>query len=159
MRKILVGVAAVGVLAFCVAASAAPRGDNGYTLPEVLQGRARVVNIETPSFITAGRDANVQAEKPNHPSNIVVEVINDEAFARGVTATGPGSEAVVFSQMLDAGVGWFYDNEPDTLEWSQMIFGNGFTAADDLSSWVARVYVSSYNFGAFNGTGGFTIEL
>jgi hypothetical protein len=158
MRKILVGVAAVGVLAFCVAASAAPRGDDGYTLPEVLQGRARVVNIETPTLINPGK-ASAQAETPIHPSNIVVQVINDEAVARGVTATGPGAEAVVFSQMLDSGYGWFMDNTPGTVEWSQMIFGNGWVPGADLSSFTARVFVSSANYGAFGGTGGLTMEL
>ena len=160
MRKILTGVAAVGVLAFCVAASAAPRGDDGYTLPETLQGRARVVHVQTPSLVNpGGRDANAQAEMPIHPSNIMVEVINDEAVDRGLTATGPGPEAVVFSQMYDCGRGWFLDNTPGTVEWHRMIFGNGFAPGGELSAFSAVVFISSSNFGAFNGTGGMTLEL
>jgi hypothetical protein len=162
MKRCLIGVAAVGALAFCVATSGAPRDEKGYTLPPELEGRARIVTVDTvtPVQLTdvrAGLQATTE-EALAHPANVVIEVIDDEAAARGAVATGAG-EAPVFVSAGDSGYGWFLNNTPDALEEMQMIFGNNWAPGDSLTKVIARVYVSQYNFGAFNGTGGFHIEL
>ena len=80
-------VAVIGVLALCVVASGAPRDDKAYTLPPELKGRARIVHVETVTPVkmidrTTGLMAD--AEEPlAHPADVVIEVINDEAVARG----------------------------------------------------------------------------
>ncbi len=162
MARLVTGATAIIVLLCCTVVSSEPRDEEVFRLPPELEGRARIVKVQAPR----APDSNAKAmgglaewEAPTHPADIVVEVINDEAVERGVTATGPAYEALVFSQMLDSGYGWFLDNTPGTVQWSQMIFGNGFTPGDELSSFVARVYVSAHSFGSFNISAGFTLEL
>jgi hypothetical protein len=152
----------ISVFVLCIAASAAPQGDDGFVLPETLQGRARVVAVKTAGAPDPGvkaRGGLAEWEAPVHPTNMVVEVINDETVARGARSTDPGPEAVVFSQMLDSGFCWFLDNTPGTVQWHRMIMGNGFVPGGALSSFAARVYVSPRNYGAFDGTASFTMEL
>jgi hypothetical protein len=163
MVRFIIGATSMILVLCCTAALAEPRDDGSFRLPPQLEGRARVVKIQTPPAAEPGaiaRDGMAEWEAPLHPADMVVEVLNDEAVARGVTASGPEYEAVVFNQPYDSGFGWFLDNTPGSVQWHRMFPGLGFRdASDSLSSFVARVYVSTYNFGAFDGTGGFTMEL
>jgi hypothetical protein len=133
MRKCFAVVAVFGVLAMCVTASASP------------------------TKVDIARDGLAASEGAGAP---LVTALAEEAAARGYVAKpGVGDGALVWWEADDSGYGHFLDDTPGTMQATRMIFGNGWKEGTHLSAWVARVYVSTYNFGAYDGTGSFYMEL
>ena len=114
--------AVLGVFAFGVAASAAP-------VPRDVPGKAALGSKE---------GAHLKA----------VVMYDDATRARGGAAVAGSAEATVFLQDNDSGFGWFMKND-DTFGYgtwaSEMIFANGFTAGDTVSSYTFRFFHSSFD--------------
>ncbi len=169
LRPVL-GVAAIGVLAFSMGAYGSPerelaaRIDSNLTIGRVVEVQpplteAPVIPLEVMEAF-GDVDPDLFDTMPVGVPIVTIEIPNNEAVAaglvdgRGISATGGSGETFVFYQPNDSGFGWFMKNDSTFGygTWAmQAILGNGFEAGLAISGYDILVYnsASSINDGSW----------